>query len=247
MNEMQPRQDIDGAAYIGYFINELQLGFTWNASRGHEIDVCHGGMGEPTFTRISFDPIVSAPAQVPAGMMLGLLRSTADRWARGFVLSDWTQQLDQVYGRPTHHSDDGMCHAACWRQAVAEHEAAERERYRTGVRARSATAPGFGSYRNGATAPGFGSVTAPGFTDFDRDRHSEARAGGNIVRRAMSLWGPHFSEEIDLKGTVGDYREAMNADFAVSDIGQPYYLWPIMLVAYEIAGDMDQRARFDLD
>lgn len=41
------RQDADGSPYLGFFDRDTQLGFCWSGDFDQDVEVCHGGMGEP--------------------------------------------------------------------------------------------------------------------------------------------------------------------------------------------------------
>lgn len=51
-DDTQLRQDRDGTAYMALYLTPY--GFAWDGDSDHQVEVCHGGMGEPV--RWRFDP-----------------------------------------------------------------------------------------------------------------------------------------------------------------------------------------------
>jgi hypothetical protein len=65
---MEPRQGNDGVPHVTYFDFPTQLSFVWDG-KSEQIEVSHGGYGEPVSDKIQLFPLTLNIPDTPAGWM----------------------------------------------------------------------------------------------------------------------------------------------------------------------------------
>ena len=80
-----PTQSRDGRPHLAYYIRQLTLSFVWSGEPGEDVEVCHGGYGEPPAATFPPSYIEQATglklAQMcDAHVLLAAFKQACDRW-----------------------------------------------------------------------------------------------------------------------------------------------------------------------
>lgn len=103
MSEKHLRQDADGSPYLGFFDPDTQLGFCWSGDFDQDVEVCHGGMGEPIIDRFRLPDIHRTRGADSLRRTFLAFQRECEAWTRRRAAAE--EDTSEVFGFTADHRE----------------------------------------------------------------------------------------------------------------------------------------------